>query len=70
MSFLDHLDELRKRIVRSAIAIGLGILLTFAFIKPIYNFMLGADIASVLPPGGKLMYTEPGEAFSLYLQSP
>lgn len=67
MSFLEHLDELRKRIVNSAIAIGVGILISFTFISKIYDFMM-APTMRMLPPGSKLIYTEPGEAFSLYLQ--
>src|SRR5437867_6542645 len=67
MSFLEHLDELRKRIVNSAIAIGVGILVSFTFIQRIYTFLM-APTMKVLPAGSKLIYTEPGEAFSLYIQ--
>jgi sec-independent protein translocase protein TatC len=66
MSFLEHLDELRKRIVRSCLAIAFGVLVTFAFIQPIFDFIL-APTRKALPPGVKLIYTEPGEAFSLYI---
>jgi len=66
MSFLEHLDELRKRIVNSCIAIGVGVVLTFAFIERIFNFIL-APTRKALPPGVKLIYTQPGEAFSLYV---
>jgi len=66
MSFLEHLDELRKRIVRSCIAVAVGVVLTFAFIQPIFNFIL-APTRRALPPGVKLIYTQPGEAFSLYI---
>src|SRR5712692_2407261 len=66
MSFLEHLDELRKRIVRSCIAIAVGVVATFAFIQPIFDFIL-APTRKALPPGVKLIYTEPGEAFSLYI---
>src|SRR4030095_8167567 len=66
MSFLEHLDELRKRIVNSCIAIGVGVVLTFAFIDRIFNFIL-APTRKALPPGVKLIYTQPGEAFSLYV---
>jgi sec-independent protein translocase protein TatC len=66
MSFLEHLDELRKRIVRSCLAIAAGIVLTFAFIQPIFDFIL-APTRRALPPGVKLIYTQPGEAFSLYI---
>jgi sec-independent protein translocase protein TatC len=67
MSFLEHLDELRKRIVNSAIAIGVCVVLGFAFINRIVDFIL-APTRSALPPGVKMIYTEPGEAFSLYIQ--
>ena len=66
MSFLEHLDELRKRIVNSAIAIGVGVVVTFAFIDKIFNFIL-APTRKALPPGVTLIYTQPGEAFSLYV---
>jgi len=39
MSFLEHLDELRKRIVRSAIALVVVFLVCFYFSEPIYNFL-------------------------------
>lgn len=66
MSFLEHLDELRKRIVRVCLAIAVGVLLTFGFIQPIFNFLF-APTRRALPPGVSLVYTQPGEAFSLYV---
>src|SRR4029450_5411516 len=67
MSFLEHLDELRKRIVNACIAIAVGVALTFYFIQQIFAFIL-APPRRALPPGVKLIYTQPGEAFSLYVQ--
>jgi sec-independent protein translocase protein TatC len=66
MSFLEHLDELRKRIVNAVIGIGVGIIIGFAFIDRIFNFILGPT-RKVLPPGVKMIYTEPGEAFGMYI---
>lgn len=66
MSFLDHLDELRRRIVNSCLAIGVGVAATFYWIEWIFNFIL-APTRSALPAGVKLVYTQPGEAFSLYI---
>jgi sec-independent protein translocase protein TatC len=66
MSFLDHLDELRRRIVNACIAIAVGIALTFYWIDKIFNFIL-APTRAALPAGVKLIYTQPGEAFSLYI---
>lgn len=66
MGFLEHLDELRKRIIRSCIAIAVGMLPAFLFIDRIVNFVL-APTRRMLPPGTKLIYTNPSEAFSLYI---
>lgn len=67
MSFLEHLEELRTRLIHSIIAIVVGVLVSFTFIEKVFNFVF-APIRRELPAGSKLMYTEPGEAFSLYLQ--
>ena len=67
MSFLEHLDELRKRIVASCLGVAIGILVTFAFINQIVNFLL-TPTWRVLPAGSKMIYTQPGEAFGLYIQ--
>lgn len=67
MSFLDHLDELRKRLVVTAIALLGGFLLCFAFINPIFDFIM-RPLQEILPNGGQLVYTEPTEAFFLYIK--
>ena len=67
MSFLEHLDELRKRIINSCIAIAVGVLAGFGFINRLVDFILGPT-RRALPPGVKMIYTQPGEAFSLYVQ--
>ena len=67
LSVLKHLDELRRRILYAAIGIGVGMLIAFAFITPIFDFVF-RPIRAVLPPGSKLIYTQPGEAFSVYVQ--
>jgi sec-independent protein translocase protein TatC len=66
MSFLEHLDELRKRIVNAVIGIVVGVLAGFFFIRQIFNFLLAPTI-KVLPEGSTLIYTQPGETFSLYI---
>ena len=43
MGFLEHLDELRKRIIRSCIAIGAGMLVAFFFHDRIGDFILADD---------------------------
>jgi len=66
MSFLEHLDELRKRIVRACLAIAGGVLVGFFFIDKIFKFLM-APARAALPPGASLIYTQPGEAFNLYI---
>ncbi len=66
MGFLDHLDELRRRLIRSILAVAVGMLVAFMFIDPIVSFVL-APARRVLPSGARLIYTQPGEAFGLYI---
>jgi sec-independent protein translocase protein TatC len=67
MSFLDHLDELRRRIIASLVAVAVGCLISFTFITKIYAFIM-KPLADLLPEGSKLVFTEPTEAFMLYLK--
>jgi sec-independent protein translocase protein TatC len=67
MSFLEHLDELRKRLIIAVLAVAGGFLLAFAFIDSIVEFIM-RPLQEVLPAGSTLVYTEPTEAFMLYLK--
>ena len=67
MSFLDHLDELRKRLIVTAIALLGWFLVCFALISPIFDFIM-RPLQEILPDGGRLVYTEPTEAFFLYIK--
>jgi sec-independent protein translocase protein TatC len=67
MSFLDHLDELRKRLVHIAIYLAIGFFASWAFAKPIYHF-LAIPITQNLPEGTKLVYTSPTDPFTLYMK--
>src|SRR5262249_30984422 len=55
------------RIVRAAIAIGVGMLVAFAFINRIADFVL-APARSALPAGVAIIYTHPGEGFGFYIE--
>src|SRR6266581_3374046 len=67
VSILERLDEVRRRLVHSALAVCVGILVGFAFINQIVTFILGPT-RRALPGGTRLIYTQPGEAFGLYIQ--
>jgi sec-independent protein translocase protein TatC len=66
MGFLEHLDELRTRIIRSCIALAIGMLVAFAFIGRIADFVLGPTLR-LLPPGTSLIMTRFGEGLSFYM---
>ena len=66
MSLLEHLEELRKRLLRACIAIAVGVVASFFFIDRIVAFVF-APMRSALPPGAQMIYTAPGEAFGLYV---
>jgi sec-independent protein translocase protein TatC len=67
MSFLDHLDELRRRIIYSVIAIVVGFLIACLFLDQLFNFIVD-PMRAALPGGQKLIFTEPTEALMLYLK--
>lgn len=67
MSFLEHLDELRRRILYAVVAVFLGFVVSFVFIDDIFDFIM-RPLQQLLPPGGTLVYTDPTEAFLLYIK--
>jgi sec-independent protein translocase protein TatC len=68
MSFLDHLDELRKRLFISIIAIAILFGICWFFSKPIYNF-LAQPIYQFLPEDDqRLAFISLSEPFFLYLK--
>ena len=66
MTFLEHLDELRKRITHAVSALLVGFIVAFVFIDRVES-MIYARLTKDIP-GGQLIYTEPGEAFFLMLK--
>ena len=71
MPFLDHLEELRWRIIWSLGALVVGVVLSFAlllrFERPVLLWLQGP----ILPflHGRRLMNTHPGEGFSILMQT-
>jgi sec-independent protein translocase protein TatC len=66
MTFLEHLDELRRRITHAVLALLVGFIVAFTFVQQIWLFVFARLTADV--PGGKLVFTEPGEAFFLLIK--
>lgn len=67
MSFLEHLDELRRRLVWSVLGLVIGFLACFSISNYIFDFLMG-PLREVLPPGGELIAVEVGEIFMLHLK--
>ena len=67
MSFLDHLDELRTRLVWATASIGVGFAIMFPFIHTIFDFIM-RPMQRLLPYGQTLIYTDPSEAFTLEIK--
>ena len=74
MTFLEHLDELRKRIVHSAAAIGISFCFCWIISEQIFE-ILAVPIAEVIAPGKnlaegmkELVFITPTEPFSIWLK--
>ncbi|MGA7217523.1 MAG: twin-arginine translocase subunit TatC [Candidatus Sulfotelmatobacter sp.] len=70
MGFLDHLEELRRRLVYSAIAVAVGFGASWGYREKIYGIMQ-KPIMDALKAHGmseKLVYLNPVDPFNLYLK--
>jgi sec-independent protein translocase protein TatC len=66
MSLIEHLEELRKRIVRSLLAVGVGFAACWIFVRPITDF-LAEPVYKVLP-GSRLAFLGVTDPFILYVK--
>jgi sec-independent protein translocase protein TatC len=67
MTFLEHLDELRKRLTHIIAYIGVGFLASFYFHKQLYDF-LAIPFNKVAPAGRRLVYTNLTDPFTMYMK--
>jgi sec-independent protein translocase protein TatC len=67
MTFLDHLEELRRRLIVSLIAVAVAFMVCWAFAEPIFAF-IQAPLTKFLAPGDKLAYTRLTAPFFLYMK--
>ena len=67
MSFLDRLEELRKRLIYAAYSLVAGCAIAYLFIQRIFEFVM-LPMQHMLPGGNKLIFTAGAEPFMLYLK--
>ena len=63
----EHLDELRRRLIRALIALGVGTALCYNFAERIYSALL-SPLTATLPADSHLIFTELTEAFLTYFK--
>jgi sec-independent protein translocase protein TatC len=66
MGFLDHLEELRQRLVKSLVGLGVGFAACWGFHEQIFEFMTQPLRRAF--PDVKFIFTAPTEAFMLYMK--
>jgi len=67
MSFLEHLDELRKRIIWALGGVVAGFAVAVLFLNQLYLFVIG-PMHTLLKPGQQLIFTDPTEALMIKLK--
>jgi len=68
MSFLEHLGELRTRLIRCLIAIGIGVVACFTVAEYLYFWLLQPLLESLPPDKNEVFYLNPVEPFLVYLK--
>jgi sec-independent protein translocase protein TatC len=71
MSFLEHLDELRKRLIYICWSLLAGCIVAYLYIQKIFDFIMKPmyTILAQQPNGGaKLIYTSGAEPFMLWIK--
>jgi sec-independent protein translocase protein TatC len=67
MSFFDHLEELRRRLIRGVMAIGAAFALCLVFGEELFE-LLASPIAKLLPKDSALVFTSLPDPFFIYLK--
>ncbi len=63
----SHLQELRKRLIWSFIAVGVGFIVCYALADSLFD-ILAAPLIKVMPSGGSLVFISVAEAFFTYMK--
>ncbi|KAF5058371.1 Sec-independent protein translocase protein TatC [anaerobic digester metagenome] len=68
MTFTEHLNELRIRLVRCIIGAFVGFLICYGFAEQLFELLMKPLMDLLLPTGGALIYTGLPEAFFTHLK--
>ena len=68
MTFTEHLNELRIRLVRCIVAAFVGLLACYAFAEDLFRILMDPLLVVLEPMGGSLIYTGLPEAFFTHLK--
>jgi len=68
MSFLDHLEELRRRLLVCLVAIGAAFVVCYVFSGPILRFLL-RPLQENIFQGGEIVYINLTEPFLIYMKA-
>jgi sec-independent protein translocase protein TatC len=63
----SHLQELRKRLVLSFIAVGAGFIICYVFSQQLFD-ILSQPLLDMMPSGGSIIFTSVAEAFFTYMK--
>ncbi len=66
--FLSHLEELRKRLITCAIAVGIGFVISYIFAERLFQILV-RPLTRVMPEGDRLIFTNLPEMFLTYLKT-
>jgi sec-independent protein translocase protein TatC len=68
MTFTEHLNELRIRLVRCLVAVFIGFLACYGFAEQLFLLLMDPLVAQLAPSGGSLIYTGLPEAFFTHVK--
>jgi sec-independent protein translocase protein TatC len=66
-TFIEHLEELRKRLIISLVAVGVGFGICYIFSRQIFEVLV-IPLQRAMPPEATMIYTRLPEAFFTYLK--
>jgi sec-independent protein translocase protein TatC len=66
--FMSHLEELRKRLITCAIAVGIGFVISYIFAERLFQILV-TPLTSIMPEGDRLIFTNLPEMFLTYLKT-